>query len=103
MGLSGDALAAWVEASCSAQGVPVKVADAAVVGRVVVLLDGGPPAKRAKPAADGASPSELPDDSDSVRVELSGTGCSGLDVDVGDDSSDDGGLSGEVQVLPRGL
>lgn len=44
MGLSHlppDELAAWVEASCAAQGVPARITDAHVVREVAVLL-GGP-------------------------------------------------------------
>lgn len=50
MGLShlpADELAAWVEASCAAQGVPVKVTDAAVVRRVGMLLGAGADGSRA--------------------------------------------------------
>lgn len=44
MGLSGRPLAevaAWVEASCQAQGVPVHVTDAAVLRDVAVLFGAG--------------------------------------------------------------
>ena len=39
--LSEDELAAWVTASCAAQGVPVKVTDPTVVRRVGALLGAG--------------------------------------------------------------
>ena len=42
MGLTPEALAAWVTASCQAQGVPVKVTDPGTVDRVRVLLSGVP-------------------------------------------------------------
>lgn len=100
MGLSGEALAAFVTRSCEAQGVPVRLADAGVVGRVVVLLGGDPPARAAKPSADGSPPSELPRDLDSVGVELSGARGPGPDHDVINDGGDDGGLAGEVEVGP---
>ncbi|NYJ18882.1 hypothetical protein HNR05_000673 [Leifsonia psychrotolerans] len=45
MGLDLDAVRAWVERTCAAQGVPVFVADAAVVGRVGTLLGSGAPAR----------------------------------------------------------
>lgn len=41
MGLTPEELAEFVEASCRRQGVPVKVEDAGVVGRVAALLLGG--------------------------------------------------------------
>lgn len=34
-------VAEWVEESCNAQGVPVKVTDAAVLGQVAVMLGAG--------------------------------------------------------------
>jgi len=39
--LGPDALAAWVQASCAAQGVAVKVVDFAVVRQMCALLDDG--------------------------------------------------------------
>ena len=36
--LSDDEVRAWVERTCQAQGVPVKVTDRAVIATVVVLL-----------------------------------------------------------------
>ncbi len=41
MGLDVDAVRAWVERTCAEQGVPVFVADAALVGRVGSLLGAG--------------------------------------------------------------
>lgn len=41
-GLSEEDLVAWVEASCAAQGVPVKVTDPAVVRGVCALLGQAP-------------------------------------------------------------
>lgn len=41
MGLTGEKVAALVEASCAAQSVPVRVSDAATVRQVATLLDGG--------------------------------------------------------------
>jgi len=41
--LSADEVAAWVAASCAAQGLPVKVTDPGVVRRVAVLLGGVTP------------------------------------------------------------
>lgn len=39
-GLASEVVAAWVAASCSAQGVPVKIADAGAIRDVAVLLTG---------------------------------------------------------------
>lgn len=44
MGVDLDAVRAWVERTCAAQGLPVFVADAAIVGRVGSLLGSGVPA-----------------------------------------------------------
>jgi len=40
MSVDREALAAWLEASCLAQGVPVVVTDAGVVAQLGVLLSG---------------------------------------------------------------
>lgn len=101
MGLSGDDLAAWVTASCAAQGVPVKVSDAQVVERVLALLGRSGGRGRAKPCTPGArAPSELPDRLHPGGVESTGAGLAGADDDVVHDGFDDGGLAGEVQARP---
>ncbi|THJ00979.1 hypothetical protein E7Z54_11470 [Nocardioides sp.] len=46
--LDEAALAAWVESSCAAQGVPVKVTDPTVVRRVGGLLGASPEGVRAR-------------------------------------------------------
>lgn len=51
-GLTLDQVREWVEASCTAQGVPVLVSDPGVVARVGVLL--GAPGR--KPAGGRAAP-----------------------------------------------
>jgi hypothetical protein len=38
--LSADIIAAWVRASCEAQGLPFRVASPEVLGKVAVLLTG---------------------------------------------------------------
>lgn len=99
MGLSPADLAAFVEASCLRQGVPVRVTDAAVVARVVALLGVGVAGrKRSGTAAPAAS--ELPDEFDAVGVEASSTGGAGSDYGVVEDGSDDGGLAGQVEFGP---
>ncbi len=45
-GLSASEVAAWVAASCEAQGVPVKVTDVGIVRNVCVLLGGVAPGDR---------------------------------------------------------
>lgn len=42
MMLDQRVLAAWLEASCAAQGVPVRVTDPGVLARVGVLMGGAP-------------------------------------------------------------
>lgn len=56
-----DAVVEWVVESCERQGVPVKITDTAVVGRVAVLLgssDTGSftPPSRVRPEGDTATP-----------------------------------------------
>lgn len=101
MGLTGEALAAWVAASCERQGVPLRVADAGVVRRVAVLLGGArPDAGEARTGR--APPSELPDDLDSVGVERASTRRAGADDHSVHYGGDDGGLAGEVERFPLG-
>jgi len=100
MGLSREELAEFVARSCERQGVPVKVTDAAVVGRMAALLGAGADGGGAKPAPAAPARSELPDDLDAVRVEHSGAGCAGTDHGMVDDRADDGRLAGQVEVRP---
>ena len=97
--LTGDDLRAWVEASCSAQGVPVKVTDPMVVARVGVLLTGkGPGRPQAKRGGDGPSRSQLPDGVHSGGVEpVAGAGS---DDGVVEDRGDDRALPVEGDVGP---
>jgi hypothetical protein len=48
--LSREQVAAWLAASCAEQGVPVRVTDPQVLGKVAALLapGGGGPRNRAK-------------------------------------------------------
>jgi hypothetical protein len=97
--LSGDALAAWVSASCTRHGVPFKVSDPGSVRDVVVLLSGRAEWRRGSDAL-GRPDSDSPGDVDSFGVQSStGSGCGG-DDDAVDDGFDDRGLSGEVQLGP---
>lgn len=104
MGRLSDAeLAAWVSASCRAQGVPVKVTDSAVVRDVCVLLGSAGPGRRparqrGRRPAGGAS--EAPDGLNPVWVERLGSDDAWADDGVVEDGGDDGVLSGEVEPGP---
>ena len=97
-------LAAWVGESCARQGVPAKVTDVGVVARIAVLLgsSGGPEAVGAlAPKRTGRrGPSEPPDEFHPVRVHRPDAGSGGMDDPVIDDSSNDGGLAGQVEARP---
>lgn len=101
MSIDRDAVRAWVEATCAAQGVPVLVTDAGAVSRLRVLLSvrgsaGGAPAGVRR----GPRRSEGPAGHDSVRVQSAGSGGAGEDGRVVQDGSDDRGLPGEVEAAP---
>jgi hypothetical protein len=53
MGVDRDALAAWVEASCHSQGVPVHVSDPGVLTRVRTLVGVGMPVRGGSAAGRG--------------------------------------------------
>ncbi len=103
--LSAEEVAALVEASCAAQGVPVKITDPTLVRQVGALLGGRVGASRAHPRSgstrDAAGLSVAPHDADAGGVQLPGSLPARLDDDVVDQGFDDGVLSGEVQVVPR--
>lgn len=104
MGLTPEALAAWVTASCQAQGVPVKVTDPGTVDRVRVLLSGVPTESHAHArSARGGSVGErlqTPARIDPGRVERPGTHGARLDGRVVENSAHDGSLPVEVQIGP---
>jgi hypothetical protein len=97
--LTGEALAAWVEASCARHGVPVKVTDPAAVRSVVVLLSGRAE-RRGRGRVLGVAGSEAPDEIDSVRVEGAARSTGGGDDGMVEDRLDDRGLPSEVEVGP---
>lgn len=68
MGIDLDALRAWVEASCAAQGVPVAVTDSGTVSRVGVLLSGRNAAGRSRSDDRSTRRSQLPSGNDPVNV-----------------------------------
>lgn len=100
--LSAERVAAWVEASCAAQGVPVKVSDPHVVARVGVLLGvrsaTGAQAKL-RPVRTAAS--EPPDRTNPVGIERAGH-LGRVDDGVIQHGGDDGSLPVEVQAGPLG-
>ncbi len=111
--LNREGLAAWVERSCAAQGVPVKITDPVLIEQVRVLLTGqagraAPPARRgtgkARRARRDSKPegaSEPPDGGDAFGAEHAGSGRAGPDDGVVQNGADDRGLTGQVQIRPR--
>lgn len=107
VGLSGlplDRIAAMVQASCEAQGVPVKVSHPTVVRRVAVLLGADaravPERKRSGTGTGCGAGSGTPDHAHPIGVEAS-DGLSVLgDFDVVDEGLDDAVLPVQVQVAP---
>lgn len=102
--LSEQQIAAWVTASCQAQGVPVRVSEARTVEQVRVLLTGqagrtAPALQRGRSAPGGRS--QPPDRPYSGGVEGLGSGRSWSDDGVVEDGADDRGLPGQVQAGPR--
>lgn len=106
----------WTRASCLAQGVPVKVADPVLVGRVGALLGVGPgvrvaadgrraasgaSAPRAAVTADRGGGLQLPNRSHPCRVQGAGAGLAGADYGVVQQSGDDRRLTVEVERVPR--
>ena len=102
--VNAEQLAAWVEASCQAQGLPVRVTDPATVQTVRVLLVGGQGGHRAQARSASTGPtvrrSQPPQRRDPGRVEASGSQHARLDDGVVQDHADDGGLPVEVEVGP---
>ena len=102
--LTAEAVAAWVTASCQAQGVPVKVSEARTVEQVRVLLTGqagrtAPARQRGRSAPAGRS--QPPERRDPGGVEGSGATRSRSDHGVVQHGPDDRGLPGQVQAGPR--
>lgn len=86
---SHEQLAAWVERSTQAQGVPVRVSDQRVVGAVASLL------------VEGREPVlEAPGRFEAVRVEGVASPDGGVDGDMIQDRFDDGALAGQGQIRP---
>lgn len=102
MGIDRDAVAAWVDASCAAQGVPVPVTDSGVLARVGVLLKGAGVAgvREAGPATPALSAG--PDRNDADGVELAGRTISRVHGGVIEHRANDRGLSTQRQGRPTG-
>ena len=101
--VSAEAVRAWVEASCLAQGLTVKVVDAAVVSRVEVLLTGrtGRPAAARQGGRSGrGETSQPPHRDDPGRVQGVGALRAGVDDGVVEQRADDGVLTGQVEARP---
>lgn len=100
-GLTPEEIRAWVEASCTEQGVPVAVSDPSTLDRVVVLLAGGAAALAPQRGRRGAARgSELPDGTDAGGVEASTGSGAWADDGVVEDGGDDGLLTIEVEGAP---
>jgi len=69
-----------VEASCAAQGLPVKITDSATLAQVAVLLDASPGKAGGRPA--GQPLSETPDRLEAARVEAIQAAAAGTDDNV---------------------
>lgn len=97
--LSGEELAAWVAASCAAQGVALKITDLGVIKRVQVLLGagggGGGSRVPTAPLPPPTRPLQPPHRGDSVGIELGGM-FAGADDSVVEHGTDDGDLLDEV-------
>lgn len=100
-GLSEADITAWVEASCAAQGVPVKVTDPDAVRRVGVLLrTGDATGAQAKLRPVRPPPSQPPLGNDTGRIEPVHPGT--LHSCMIEDCTDDGSLAIEVEFGPLG-
>ena len=91
-----EAAREWVEASCASQGLPLRVADPAILAQVAGLLGAGPGVSREAPRR-SASGSGTPDGGDAAVVEAVVATTSGGDDQVVEDGGDDRMLPGQRQ------
>lgn len=99
----GFDVAAWVAASCEAQGVPVKVTDPDSLRRVCALLgasESGPRPGCQTGRAPTRQGSESPERPNPLRVEGPGAGDAGFDDGMVEHGPDDGSLAVQAQVGP---
>ncbi len=83
----------WAEESCAAQGVPLRVADLAVLAAVAGLL--GATHGGSRVAASSPAPSDPPDGAETARVEPVEPALPGADDQVVEDGGDDPVLPGQ--------
>ena len=83
----------WVEVSCSAQGVPVRVSDSAIVAAVAGLLGADYRPKVGAAVSSPAAGSDAPGRLEATRIEAVEASVSGADQDVVEDGGDDRVLS----------
>lgn len=113
---SAEVVAAWVTASCEAQGVPVKITDALVLRDVEALLGASGPASLAARAERGGrqarartprtaaarrSRSESPDGLHARGLDSAGSWDARRYDSVIENGGDDRGLLGQVEAVPR--
>jgi len=99
MGLTAAEVAAWVERSCEAQGVPVRVRDRLVIARVATLMSERGAAGR-QPGGEEPRESEAPNRSDPSRIEGPRSRVAGADDGVVEHGGDDGSLAGQIERPP---
>ncbi len=83
----------WAEQTAEEQGLPIVVSDPSVVHEVAVLLTSGRQPVMSRP----------PHRIDAPGIEAIPTSDGRLDHDPGKDRSDDGALSGRIEVRPLGF
>jgi hypothetical protein len=95
-----EVVQAWVDASCSDAGLPVKVTDATVVVGVAAVLGVAPPRAGGAPSAQPPA-SQLPDGGEAAGVEAVEASAAGGDDHVVEDGGDDRVLPGQGQRFPE--
>jgi hypothetical protein len=98
-GMSPEEFQRWLVASCARHGVPLKISDTAVSGRVALLLQGREVRAHTQWGPDTRRASEPPDDIDTGGVEPAPRRAGG-DLDAVDNGFDYGVLAGEVELPP---
>jgi hypothetical protein len=99
-----EQVAAFVAATCAAQGLQVKVTDPGAIRAVVTLLGGSRGGGRAHARSASTDPTrdrlEQPLRTDPVRVQSPGSADSGQDDDVVDQGAHDGDLLSQGEARP---
>lgn len=102
--MNPEVVAAFVAATCAAQGLQVKVTDPGAIRAVVTLLGGararGRAQARSASTARARDRSQQPLRSDPARVQFPGSQDARADDDVVDQGSDDRDLGSEVHRRP---